>query len=484
VTVLRNALSSQPDHSVVIAETGYAKNLADLLASPGGAELVALKVKMLVEMGGSYLTGNHENNIAGDAGSAKTVSDSWPTKIVWSGSEVGDAVQSGGSIPTTHPATSPVRASYEAFATKFALPNTSINSWDLTAVYHAVRPNDTLLTETGPGANTIDATGDATYGNNTFVPNVAGKQYYLTLTSEAGLESALNVLLNQQPTASTTTTTAAPGSTTTTTQPTTTTTTQVNKPADVDPTTTNGYRLVDIFGTVYSFGVDDYGDLSDVDLNAPIVSATRTASGRGYWLLGADGGIFAFGDAKFYGSMGGQHLNQPVLGMAPTPTGNGYWLVAADGGIFSFGDAAFYGSMGGKHLNQPVVGITSSTSGHGYRMVATDGGIFAFGDAAFYGSMGGSHLNAPIVGMTPSATGNGYRMVATDGGIFAYGDAAFYGSMGGQSLNAPIVGMKATVSGNGYWFVSIDGGVFAFGDAPFVGSLVDEDLDTLIVALA
>ena len=44
-----------------------------------------------------------------------------------------------------------------------------------------------------------------------------------------------------------------------------------------------------------------------------------------------------FGDANFYGSMGGRPLNQPVVGMAATPTGDGYWLVAADGGIFAFG---------------------------------------------------------------------------------------------------------------------------------------------------
>ena len=31
--------------------------------------------------------------------------------------------------------------------------------------------------------------------------------------------------------------------------------------------------------------------------------------------------------------------NAPVVGMASTPSGKGYWLVAADGGIFSFGDA-------------------------------------------------------------------------------------------------------------------------------------------------
>ena len=32
--------------------------------------------------------------------------------------------------------------------------------------------------------------------------------------------------------------------------------------------------------------------------------------------------------------------------MAATPDGGGYWLVGADGGIFSYGDAAFFGSVG------------------------------------------------------------------------------------------------------------------------------------------
>jgi hypothetical protein len=36
--------------------------------------------------------------------------------------------------------------------------------------------------------------------------------------------------------------------------------------------------------------------------------------------------------------------------MAATPSGKGYWLVAADGGVFSFGDAGFFGSEGGKPL--------------------------------------------------------------------------------------------------------------------------------------
>ena len=39
------------------------------------------------------------------------------------------------------------------------------------------------------------------------------------------------------------------------------------------------------------------------------------------------------------------NINAPIVGMAATPTGRGYWLVAADGGIFAFGDATFLGNV-------------------------------------------------------------------------------------------------------------------------------------------
>jgi hypothetical protein len=134
-------------------------------------------------------------------------------------------------------------------------------------------------------------------------------------------------------------------------------------------------------------------------LRAPIVGITATPDGAGYWLVAADGGIFSFGDAKFFGSTGGIVLNKPVVGMAATPDGAGYWLVAADGGVFTFGDAPFDGSMGGTVLSEPVVGITATPDNGGYRMVASDGGIFDFGDAAFFGSGTGAPLTAPVVGM-------------------------------------------------------------------------------------
>ncbi|MHB8219949.1 MAG: SpoIID/LytB domain-containing protein [Acidimicrobiales bacterium] len=200
--------------------------------------------------------------------------------------------------------------------------------------------------------------------------------------------------------------------------------------------------------------------------------STVGASGGigGYWLAAADGGIFSFGNARFYGSMGGKPLNAPIVGVGAGPGDGGYWLAASDGGIFSFGTARFYGSMGGKALNAPVVGMAPTATGQGYWLVAADGGIFSFGTARFYGSMGGKPLNAPVVGMAPTATGQGYWLVAADGGIFSFGAARFYGSTGSLRLAAPVVGMARTPTGQGYWLVASDGGVFTFGAAAFEGS--------------
>ncbi|GIU89623.1 MAG: hypothetical protein KatS3mg010_0722 [Acidimicrobiia bacterium] len=233
---------------------------------------------------------------------------------------------------------------------------------------------------------------------------------------------------------------------------------------------------------VIAFGGARFLGAMSTPLHRPAVDIAATPSGRGYWLVASDGGIFAFGDARFLGSTGGLVLNRPIVGMAASPSGRGYWLVASDGGVFAFGDARFLGSTGGLVLNRPIVGMAASPSGRGYWLVASDGGIFAFGDARFLGSTGGLVLNRPIVGMAASPSGRGYWLVASDGGVFAFGDARFFGSTGGLVLNRPIVGMAASPSGRGYWLVASDGGVFAFGDARFLGSVAGDGYAPATVA--
>jgi hypothetical protein len=196
-----------------------------------------------------------------------------------------------------------------------------------------------------------------------------------------------------------------------------------------------------------------------------------TPSGGGYWLLGADGGVFSFGDARFFGSTGDMKLNRPVVRLEATPTGKGYWLVASDGGMFAFGDAAFFGSTGGMKLNQPVVGMAATPTGRGYWLVASDGGIFSFGDADFHGSTGNLKLNSPIVSMSADRIRGGYWLVARDGGVFAF-DVPFFGSIPGlrMSAYAGSIQIRATETGNGYYVADAAGGIYTFGDARFFGA--------------
>jgi hypothetical protein len=91
------------------------------------------------------------------------------------------------------------------------------------------------------------------------------------------------------------------------------------------------------------------------------VGVVSTLSGAGYWLVAADGGVFAFGDAGFVGSIPGVlapgvTLNAAINGMVRY--GNGYLMVASDGGIFNFAtDREFVGSLGDNPPTSPVVAI-------------------------------------------------------------------------------------------------------------------------------
>jgi hypothetical protein len=173
-------------------------------------------------------------------------------------------------------------------------------------------------------------------------------------------------------------------------------------------------------------------------------------------------GVTAFGGAPHHGPDDARSLAAGVVGLAPAP-GGGYWQVARDGGVFAWGPARFFGSAGDIALAEPIVGMAARPDGDGYWLVAGDGGVFAFGAARFQGSMGGTALNQPIVGMAAAPSGEGYWLVARDGGIFSFGDARFRGSTGDRSLEHPIVGMATAPDGDGYWLAGRDGRVFAFG---------------------
>jgi hypothetical protein len=214
--------------------------------------------------------------------------------------------------------------------------------------------------------------------------------------------------------------------------------------------------FVHAFGTAGSYGEPSAGFAGVSREFVPnFRQIVPTPSGKGYWVyeVGASdlGTIAHFGDAAFFGdtiglaAKAGASFNGSAVGMAPTADGKGYWEVHSDGGVFAFGDAKFYGSTGAMHLTRPIIGITATADGKGYWLYAADGGVFAFGDAVFAGSTGGLSLVAPVVGMARNPAGPGYWLAAADGGVFAFGGAPYLGSIAqfGVRLQRPIFAIAA-----------------------------------------
>jgi hypothetical protein len=217
---------------------------------------------------------------------------------------------------------------------------------------------------------------------------------------------------------------------------------------------------------------------------APTATTAAVAAGStgGEWQTTAVGTVSASGGAVSFGSIA-TSVDAPIIGMASTPDGRGYWLAGSDGSVFAFGDATYFGGLANRTLRRPIVGIEATPDGQGYWLVGAHGAVSRFGDAGYYGSTPRRGLSAPIVALQTTPDGQGYWLVAADGGVFSFGDATFYGSMAGEALTAPVVGMAATSDGSGYWLVAADGGVFNFGDAPFYGSGVGEGVGNTIVGI-
>jgi hypothetical protein len=264
-------------------------------------------------------------------------------------------------------------------------------------------------------------------------------------------------------------------------------------PAGPEPTppsapripTTDGYWILGEDGAVWAFG--GYGSVGNgrsLPATANYVDIEPTPNRDSYWLLMANGTVHGFGNATALGGIpaGSLRSGETASSITSTATGGGYWVFTSAGRVFTFGDARSFGDLSTVTLNGPIVASVPTTTGNGYWMVGSDGGVFAFGDASFMGSTGSIRLNKPVNGIVPTLSGNGYWLVASDGGVFAFGDAPFLGSAGSISLNKPVIGMIAY--GNGYLMVASDGGVFNYSNKAFAGSLGATPPSRPIVSIA
>lgn len=103
------------------------------------------------------------------------------------------------------------------------------------------------------------------------------------------------------------------------------------------------------------------------------------AVGKGHYLLGPDGGVFAYGGAPFFGSLPSIHRTPDLVfdwatSILPTPTGKGYWIGTAAGSVFTFGDAQFHGTFHGKIGPLQTV-VKLFPNGSGYQAIQDDGTI-------------------------------------------------------------------------------------------------------------
>jgi hypothetical protein len=242
-------------------------------------------------------------------------------------------------------------------------------------------------------------------------------------------------------------------------------------------TARSGYWMLGSDGRVYAFGdAKNSGSAA-----GPAVAIAARLDGNGYWTTNWAGDVTHLGTAGDHGGHPALRPGEVVSTISATPSGNGYWLFTNRGRVFPYGDAQFYGDMTGTTLNGPIVASVATSTGHGYYLVGSDGGVFSFGDASFHGSTGGIHLNQPIVGISPTPDNRGYWLVASDGGVFAFA-APFRGSMGASHLNKAVNGLVAY--GNGYLMVASDGGIFDFSNKAFGGSLADDPPTAPILGVA
>lgn len=204
VGLLRKTLAGQPDGSVTVAVVGFSTNLARLLDSPGdshspltGKELVAKKCKLLAMMAGMFSPAGRqkEYNVFIDAPAAKKVFADWPTPLVTSGFEVGQAIKyPGQSIERDYRYVRhhPLREAYELYQ---PMPYDR-ETWDLTAVLYAVRPDRGYFDLSPSGTITVDAT-----VITQFSPGDQGRHRYLLVNAEqiVRVREALVQLASQPP---------------------------------------------------------------------------------------------------------------------------------------------------------------------------------------------------------------------------------------------------------------------------------------------
>jgi hypothetical protein len=203
VAVLRQSLAGEADGSVVMVVVGFSTNIARLLESPpdkysplSGKDLVAKKCRLLSIMAGNFgPKPGPEYNVFIDVPAARQVYANWPTDIVASGFEIGLAIKYPAVSIERDFAYVPHHPLPEAYVLYQKMPYDR-ETWDLTSVLYAVRPDRGYFALSEPGTITVDEK-----NVTQFAPAATDKHRYLKVAPEqiARVREALVILASEPP---------------------------------------------------------------------------------------------------------------------------------------------------------------------------------------------------------------------------------------------------------------------------------------------
>ncbi len=198
IKLYRKILSQQKDHSVTIVSIGFLTNLSNLLNSkpdnfsdlPGMA-LVKRKVKKLVSMAGGFPKGR-EYNLLTDSVSSANVFNNWPTKVIFSGFEIGKNIKTGLGLINDNSLSGPIKDIFSFCIPKAKEDSAGRSSWDETTVFVAIRGTKPYF---GLKRGHIIISG----GDNSWKDSKNGSQYYLTQSMPPKEISAILEMYMKEP---------------------------------------------------------------------------------------------------------------------------------------------------------------------------------------------------------------------------------------------------------------------------------------------
>ena len=191
----------------------------------------------------------------------------------------------------------------------------------------------------------------------------------------------------------------------------------------------------------------------------------------GYWMLGEDGKVFAFGDAA-------RHAVTPSAAFRPAPrpstsspprrsvaTGSTTTGAVSTPSATPATSAAITacvpaGRRAGRRASRPPRRVP------GYWLFTSKGRVFTFGDAGKFGDLGHLTLNGADPELDPDPLGQGLLHGRLRRWRVRLRRRRLPGLHGRHQAEpaGDVPGARPATS-HGYWLVASDGGIFAFGDA-------------------